>query len=73
VRGVPAHAARASAFGQNAFEAAQGILVALRELEVELNAERGAHAYYDVLAHPINLNPGVVTPSPRPSPRLGSG
>ena len=61
VRGVPAHAARASTLGHNAFEAAQRILVALRELEAELNAERGAHAYYRELEHPINLNPGVVT------------
>jgi acetylornithine deacetylase len=61
VRGVPAPAARASTLGQNAFEAAQRILVALRELEAELNAERSAHAYYHALAHPINLNPGVVT------------
>jgi acetylornithine deacetylase len=61
VRGVPAHAARASTLGHNAFEAAQRILVALRDLEAELNAERGAHAYYRALEHPINLNPGVVT------------
>jgi acetylornithine deacetylase len=61
VRGVPAHAARASTLGQNAFEAAHRVLLALRELEAELNAERGAHAYYRALEHPINLNPGVVT------------
>src|SRR3954447_26449205 len=61
VRGGTAHAARASTLGQNAFEAAQRILVELRELEAELNAERGAHPDYRGFEHPINLNPGVVT------------
>jgi len=60
VRGVPAHAARASSLGHNALEAAQRILAALRELEAELNAERAAHPYYRAIDHPINLNPGVV-------------
>jgi acetylornithine deacetylase len=61
VRGVPAHAARASSLGHNALEAAQRVLAALRELESELNAERGGHRYYDAIDHPINLNPGVVS------------
>jgi acetylornithine deacetylase len=60
VRGVPAHAGRASALGHNAFEAAMRVLAALRGLEAELNAERSAHARYRDLAHPINLNPGIV-------------
>src|SRR3954469_25210712 len=54
VRGVPAHAARASSMGHNALDAAQVVLRALRELEAELNAERGAHPHYADIEHPIN-------------------
>jgi acetylornithine deacetylase len=61
VRGVPAHAARASTLGTDAFTAAQGVLAELRALEAELNAERGEHPHYAGFAHPINLNPGVVS------------
>ena len=61
VRGTPAHAGRASALGHNAFEAALSVLAALRGLESELNAERTAHPRYRDLAHPINLNPGVIS------------
>lgn len=61
VRGVPAHAARASSLGYNALDAAQAVLAELRALEAELNAERGAHAWYADFEHPINLNPGVLT------------
>jgi acetylornithine deacetylase len=61
VRGVPAHAARASTLGTDAFTAAQGVLAELRALEAELNAERGEHPHYAGFAHPINLNPGIVT------------
>jgi acetylornithine deacetylase len=59
VRGVPAHAARASTLGFNAIDAAYKLLGALRELEAELNADPPAP--YDGFAHPINLNPGIVT------------
>lgn len=61
VRGVPAHAARASSLGYNALDAAQAVLAELRALEAELNAERGAHAWYADFEHPINLNPGVLS------------
>lgn len=59
VRGVPAHAARASTLGFNAIDATYTLLAALRELEAELNADPPAP--YDGFAHPINLNPGIVT------------
>jgi acetylornithine deacetylase len=59
VRGVPAHAARASRLGHNALDAAMVVLAALRELEAELNADPPAP--YDAIEHPINLNAGVVT------------
>jgi acetylornithine deacetylase len=67
VRGVPAHAARAAALGHNALDAAQRVLVALRGLEDELNAERGEHDHYRDLEHPINLNPGVLAGGDWPS------
>jgi acetylornithine deacetylase len=67
VRGLPAHAARASALGRNAFDAAGRILEALRGLEGELNAERHAHPWYRGLDHPINLNPGIVSAGDWPS------
>lgn len=61
VKGVPAHAARASTLGFNALDAVQAVLAELRALEAELNAERAAHAWYADHEHPINLNPGVLT------------
>ncbi|WP_051223858.1 ArgE/DapE family deacylase [Conexibacter woesei] len=61
VRGVPAHAARASSLGYNALDATQAVLRELRVLEAELNAQRGDHAWYADLEHPINLNPGVLS------------
>jgi acetylornithine deacetylase len=61
VKGVPAHAARASRLGFNALDATQTVLAELRALEAELNAERAAHAWYADHEHPINLNPGVLT------------
>jgi acetylornithine deacetylase len=60
VRGVPAHAARASSLRHSALDAAQRVLAELSELEAELNAERGEHEYYKNVDHPINLNPGIV-------------
>jgi acetylornithine deacetylase len=59
VQGAPAHAARASALGHNAIDAAHTILAELRELERELNAHPPAP--YDTFEHPINLNPGIVS------------
>jgi acetylornithine deacetylase len=61
VRGVPAHAARASSLGYNALDATQAVLRELRALEAELNAERAEHAWYADFEHPINLNPGVLS------------
>jgi acetylornithine deacetylase len=59
VRGVPAHAARAATLGANAIDAAYHLLGALRELEAELNVDPPPP--YDGFAHPINLNPGVIS------------
>lgn len=58
ILGVPAHAARASALGTNAIDAASRITAALRGLERDLNADPPAP--YDRFAHPINLNPGII-------------
>jgi len=58
IRGRPAHAARASALGFNAIDAATTVTRALRELEAELNLTPPPP--YDVFEHPINLNPGVI-------------
>ncbi len=57
VAGAPVHAAYAGT-GHNAIEAAQFVLAALRELEVECNA--APPAPFDTVEHPINLNPGVI-------------
>jgi acetylornithine deacetylase len=57
VAGEPVHAAYATT-GQNAIEAAQVVLAALRELEAQLNEDPPAP--FDAVAHPINLNPGVI-------------
>jgi acetylornithine deacetylase len=59
VEGIPAHAAYADRAGFNAIDAAHAVLEALRALEAELNADPPAP--YDAFAHPINLNPGIVT------------
>jgi len=59
VEGVPAHAAYADRAGFNAIDAANAVLEALRALERELNADPPAP--YDTFAHPINLNPGIVS------------
>lgn len=61
VKGVPAHAARASTLGYNALDATQAVLAELRTLEAELNAEKAQHAWYAGFEHPINLNPGVLS------------
>ena len=58
IRGAPAHAARASALGFNAIDAATTVTQALRALEAELNEDPPPP--YDLFAHPINLNPGVI-------------
>jgi len=65
VDGIPAHAARADRLGFNAIEAAGVVLAALRALEAELNADPPPP--YDAFAHPINLNPGVVSGGDWPS------
>ncbi len=59
VRGIPAHAARASKLGFNAIDATYTLLTALRELEAEANVSPPAP--YDAFEHPINLNPGIVS------------
>ncbi len=56
--GRPAHAARASAAGFNAIDAASTLSLALRELEAEMNAVKPPP--FELFEHPINLNPGVI-------------
>lgn len=58
IRGRPGHAASASEVGVNAIEAAAAITHELRDLEAELNV--GPPSPFDVLEHPINLNPGMI-------------
>jgi len=57
IAGEPVHAAYAGS-GHNAIDAAQVVLGTLRELERRLNAHPPPP--YDTLAHPINLNPGLI-------------
>ena len=64
IAGIPAHVGDAGV-GVNAIEAAFPVLNALRELEVELNADPPAP--YDELDHPINLNVGVISGGDWPS------
>jgi acetylornithine deacetylase len=64
IEGVPAHAAYASE-GFNAIDAAHTAIGRLRELEAQLNA--APPAPFDVHAHPINFNPGVIAGGDWPS------
>ena len=64
IEGRPEHAARATQ-GENAIEAALGVLRELRALEVRLN--EAPPAPFDVFEHPINLNPGVIAGGDWPS------
>jgi acetylornithine deacetylase len=57
IMGEPVHAAYAGT-GHNAIEAAHTVLASLRALEAEMNADPPPP--YDTVAHPINLNPGVI-------------
>lgn len=57
VAGKPVHAAYAGS-GHNAIEAAMTVLAELRALEEDLNADPPPP--FDTVAHPINLNPGIV-------------
>jgi acetylornithine deacetylase len=68
VAGKPAHAGDAPE-GQNAIEAAYAVISALRGLEAELNTDPPAP--YDVYAHPINLNVGVIKGGDWPSTVAG--
>jgi acetylornithine deacetylase len=60
VRGHPVHVADAGE-GANAIEAAYHIIARLRQLEVEMNAEKGETKHFADLPHPINLNVGKIT------------
>ena len=64
IAGVPAHVADAQE-GFNAIEAAAAVTRELHVLEEELNAEPPAP--FDSIAHPINLNVGVVSGGDWPS------
>jgi acetylornithine deacetylase len=64
VAGSPAHVGE-SGEGVNAIEAAYEILRSLRRLEIELN--ESPPAPFDTVAHPINLNAGVINGGDWPS------
>lgn len=59
VRGVPVHV-REMGEGANAIDAATRVITALREMEEDWNAEKGAHPHFEDEAHPINLNIGKI-------------
>ena len=59
VRGVPVHVKEAGA-GQNAIEAAFGVIGELRKLEVRLNEQAAQHPVFRDTPHPINLNIGKI-------------
>ncbi|SME88951.1 acetylornithine deacetylase [Tistlia consotensis] len=59
VRGVPVHV-REAGKGANAIEAAYRLIQALRGLEEEWNARKGAHRHFEALDHPINFNVGKI-------------
>ncbi len=59
VRGEPAHAAHAAA-GFNAIKAAYHVIQALEGLEAEWNERAQDHPRFSALAHPLNLNIGII-------------
>ncbi len=62
--GVPRHVHEATA-GVNAIEKCVPLIAALRNLEAEMNQE--THPVYQDIAHPINLNIGVIQGGDWPS------
>ena len=62
--GVPRHVHEATA-GVNAIEKCVPLISALRNLEAEMNQE--THPVYQDIAHPINLNIGVIQAGDWPS------
>ncbi|MBN8943238.1 MAG: ArgE/DapE family deacylase [Rhizobiales bacterium] len=59
VAGLPVHVSHAGS-GQNAIEAAFGLIGALRGLEAQWNAKKGEHPLFARDPHPINLNIGKI-------------
>ncbi|TNC12909.1 ArgE/DapE family deacylase [Methylobacterium terricola] len=59
VRGEPAHAAHA-AVGFNAIKAAYHLIQALEGLEAEWNERAKGHRHFGAVAHPLNLNVGII-------------
>ncbi|RKF14020.1 ArgE/DapE family deacylase [Roseovarius spongiae] len=59
LRGVPVHV-REMGEGANAIDAAYRVIGALREIEKDWNADKGAHPHFEEEAHPINLNIGRI-------------
>lgn len=59
LRGVPVHV-REMGKGANAIDAAYRVVQALREIEADWNAAKGAHPHFEDEAHPINLNIGKI-------------
>ncbi|PJK31322.1 ArgE/DapE family deacylase [Minwuia thermotolerans] len=59
VRGRPAHVYE-STVGSNAIIAAYKLIQALKELEAEMNAEKGDHPHFEDATHPITINIGKI-------------
>ncbi|MDN5785553.1 ArgE/DapE family deacylase [Pseudorhodobacter sp.] len=59
MRGVPVHV-REMGKGANAIDAAYRAISALREIEADWNAAKGAHPHFEAEDHPINLNIGKI-------------
>lgn len=59
IRGHPVHV-REMGQGANAIDAAYRVMESLRELEAQMNAQKGAHPHFEGLDHPINLNFGKI-------------
>ncbi|QCI67720.1 ArgE/DapE family deacylase [Phreatobacter stygius] len=59
VAGLPVHVSHAGS-GQNAIEAAFGLIGALRGLEAQWNDKKGEHPLFAPDPHPINLNIGKI-------------
>jgi acetylornithine deacetylase len=59
VAGFPVHV-REAGNGQNAIEAAFGVIRKLRELEAQWNEKAKDHPWFKDVGHPINLNIGKI-------------
>lgn len=59
LRGRPAHVLESST-GSNAIEAAYALIMGLKDLENEMNAEKGDHEHFGHMEKPITINVGKI-------------